>query len=171
MGKSVKRNVELPMPKVVEDVFLWLTQTSVGQVKVNLSSLSHAQLLDYAARLTVYEDLMDTHHTAPRKLGAMVGGRQSDWKVRLARCWAQIAVVSLHFQKVKVTEKLILRATKDFQDEFSLRGLDTSDLGKEANSYLDVSHAAKQELRAYNLWRKGQSNSYDFLKDVCQQTP
>lgn len=167
MGKSEKKNVELPMPKVVEHVFLRLAQTSVDQVKRNLSNLSHAQLLDYAARITVHQDLMNVYHLAPRRLGANNGGRQSDWKVHLARYWTQIAVISLHCQNVKVTEKLILRATKDFQDELSRRGLDTSDLGKEGDPYLDVSYAAKLELRAYNLWKQGQSNYYDFLKDVC----
>lgn len=169
MGKSVKRNVELPMPKVVEDVFLWLTQNSVGQVKVNLSSLSHAQLLDYAARLTVYKDLMDIHHTAPRELGAKNGGRQSDWRVHLARRFARIAVTYLHFEGLKITEKSIINFSDSLQDDLS-QEFDLSDLGKEKDSYLDLSYAAKQELRAYNLWKKGHSNHYDFLKDVCQQT-
>jgi hypothetical protein len=76
-------------------------------------------------------------------------------------------VISLHCQNVKVNEKLILEATADFQDELSRRGLDTSDLETEENPYLDVSYAAKRELRAYNLWKQGQSNYYDFLKGVC----
>jgi hypothetical protein len=167
MGKSEKKNVKPPLPKVVEHVFLRLAESSVDQVKQNLSRLSHAQLLDHAARITVHHDLMNIYHLAPRKRGAKVGGRQSDWRVHLARYWAQIAVVSLHFQNVKVTEKLILKATDDFQDEISRSGVKTDDLGKKRNQYLDVSYAAKQELRAYNLWKKGESNYYDCLKDFC----
>lgn len=167
MRKSEKKNVEMPIPKEVEHEFLRLAQTSVEEVKLYLSGLSHAQLLEYAARITVYQDLMNVYHSAPRKIGAKIGGRQSDWKVRLARYWTQIAVISLHCQNVKVTEKLILRTTKDFQDEISRLGLDTSYLGKKSDPYLDVSYAVKLELRAYNLWKQGQSNSYDFLKDFC----
>ena len=166
MEKSEKKNVELPMPKVVEHVFLRLTQTSVDQVNRNLSSLSHAQLLAYAARITVHQDMMNVYHSAPRKLGANNGGRQSDWKVRLARHFAQIAVAYLHFEGLKITEKSIINFSDSLQDYHS-EEFDLSDLGKEKGSYLDVSYAAKLELRAYNLWKQGQSNSYDFLKDVC----
>ena len=170
MGRPAEKEPTPPLPEVVEHVFLRLAFERAEKVKKSMRALSHEALLNFAAQLVVHQWLVNFNHSGPRKLGAKLGGRQSDWRVHLARHWAMIAVVSLHCQKVRVTEKLILRVTENFQDEAKSRGLDTKDLGKEEDSYLDVSYAAKQELMAYNLWKKGRSNHYDFLKDDCQQT-
>lgn len=170
MGRPAKKEPKPPLPEVVESVFLHLVLERIERMKKHLRAFSHEELLNYAAQLFVYQWLTEFNQSELRKVGAKLGGRQSDWRVHLARYWATIAVVSLHCQKMKVTEKLIIRATEEFEMEAKSRGLDTNDLGKKKDLHLDVSYAAKQELRAYNLWKKGHSNHYDFLKDVCQQT-
>ena len=166
MGRPAKKEPTPPLPEVVESVFLHLVFERTEKMKKYLRALSHEALLTYAAQLFVYQWLAEFNQSELRKLGAKLGGRQSAWRVRLAKQFAQIAVVYLHCEGMKVTGKAIVNFSDNLQNHKS-EEYDLSDLGKGKDSYLDVSYAAKQELRAYKLWKKGQSNHYDFLKDVC----